>query len=270
MNSLFDDKGRRIPFEGMRVFNKTSKWYYQIKQPEINYERILNRTKDYSEIEDKLSSKAFERICDELKQKIQNTEGLENLFGGVHVPFVAPKIEDVRDLGEELGKVTLPAVANSFTSEYPDLHCKAILQGSSKLEEEIRVNEDSRFEKLQNALRKSDVVGWYFPQALQEYDIESQRQQMKTLPMEDNLCLSGHSDTAAALVGSPGLLIHEDCYPPVLCLSALEHHDPKLMLCFKAYGHHLEFWCMSQMLTPTMTQVSEQWTGGLTVFLKVH
>ena len=191
---------------------------------------------------------------------------LQNLFGGVHVPFIVPKKKGTEDLGEEFEKTVLPSMASSFTSEYPDLHCKAILQGSSKLAGEISVNADSRFNKFREVQLQNDVVGWYFPQALQEYDVESQRKQMRSLPLIDNICLSGHTDTAAALVGSPGMLIHEDCYPPVLCLSALEHSDHKLMLCFKAYGHHLEFWCMSQMLTPTIKQVSEQWTGGITVF----
>ena len=84
------------------------------------------------------------------------------------------------------------------------------------------------------------------------------------------MVLSGGTDTAAALVGSPSLLLNEDDYPPVLCLSALKHSDEKLMLCFKAYGHHLEFWCMSQMLTPKLTQVSEQWSGGLSLFAPIE
>ena len=92
---------------------------------------------------------------------------------------------------------------------------------------------------------------------------------METLPNITNLCLSGHVDITSVIVGTPDLLIHEEKYPPVLCLSAVQHNDPKLMLCFKAYGHHLEFWCMSQMLTPDVTQVSEQWSGGLTLFSNI-
>ena len=89
---------------------------------------------------------------------------------------------------------------------------------------------------------------------------------MKTLPFYEGLVLSGGLDTAAAFVGTPGLLINENDYPPVLCLSSIKHEDERLMLCFKSYGHHLEFWGMSQMLTPEITQVSEQWSGGLTLF----
>ena len=85
MNSLFDEKGRRIPFEGMRVFNKTSNWYYQIKQPTINFEKILQRTKQHSDIKTKLSGSQFEKLANELKRQIEMNKDLQNLFGGVHV-----------------------------------------------------------------------------------------------------------------------------------------------------------------------------------------
>ena len=81
-----------------------------------------------------------------------------------------------------------------------------------------------------------------------------------------SVCLSGGLDVVAAMVGSPGLLVNEEQYPPILCLSAYRHVDPRLVLILKAYGPHLEFWCMTQMLTKTVTQVSEQWAGGLTIF----
>jgi len=88
---------------------------------------------------------------------------------------------------------------------------------------------------------------------------------MDSLPLADSLVLSGGFEAAAALAGSPDLLMNQEAYPPVLCLSAFQHADKRLMLCFKAYGQSLEFWCMSQMLTPTTYQVSEQWSGGLTL-----
>ena len=270
MNNVFDQNGRRIPFLGVRVFNETPRWYYKLKQPNIDYNSIYKRTTLYSKVNKNFTKNDFKSICVELKNRIQKKDLLRNLFGGVHVPFIAPMSQDEEDIGRVIEKTNLPAIAGSFTNEYPHLHCKAILQGSSKLAEEISVSKESRFQGFLDAQRNGSVVGWYFPQALQEYDLESQRKQMDSLPQFQNICLSGHSDTAAALIGSPGLLINETNYPPVLCLSALKHNDSKLMLCFKAYGHHLEFWCMSQMLTPDTTQVSEQWTGGLTVYTTVQ
>lgn len=264
--SLFDNNGRRFPFEGMRVFNEISLSYYKIDKSSFNYGTILSNSKNFSGVDASISLEAFKKVCSDLKIKVQDEPLLKSLFDGVHVPFICPKATLLDDLGKELEKITLPSVASSFKASFPNLHCKATLQGSSKLEGELSVAKDSRYESFIDAHKSGVVAGWYFPQALQEYDIESQQNQMQTLPLHENLVLSGGLDTAAALIGSPDLLVNENDYPPILCLSALKHVDERLMLCFKAYGQHLEFWCMSQMLAPGITQVSEQWSGGLTLF----
>ena len=266
--NLFDENGRRIPFKGMRVFNEESLSYYKISKSSFDYNEIFVNSKKFSKVNSTLDS--FVSTCEVLKENTENEDGLNNLFKGVHVPFICPKRNKETDLGVELEKITLPSVASSFKGSFPELHCKATLQGSSKLEGELSIDEKSRYHSFLNAQEKGTVVGWYFPQALQEYDIESQRLQMESLPLNDNLVLSGALDTAAALVGSPDLLVNIDDYPPVLCLSAVKHADDRLMLCFKAYGQHLEFWCMSQMLTPGQKQVSEQWSGGLTLFTTIE
>ena len=80
------------------------------------------------------------------------------------------------------------------------------------------------------------------------------------------MCLSGGMDIGAAVVGSPELLINKDHYSPILCMSSFVHSDERLVLLLKAYGPHMEFWCMTQMLSKHTTQVSEQWAGGLTIF----
>ncbi|MFY8013898.1 MAG: hypothetical protein ACOVN3_00520, partial [Limnohabitans sp.] len=43
--AYFSNLGRRVPTEGLRVFNQTPSEYYQLKQPELNYEQILGRLK---------------------------------------------------------------------------------------------------------------------------------------------------------------------------------------------------------------------------------
>ena len=80
------------------------------------------------------------------------------------------------------------------------------------------------------------------------------------------MCLSGAMDIGAAVVGFPELLISKDHYTPILCMSSLVHSDKRLILALKSYGPHMEFWCMTQMLSKKTTQVSEQWAGGLTIF----
>ena len=264
--SLFDRQGRRVPFDGMRVFNEVSLWYYKIKQPQICYESILKNSREHAGVNPDITTETFETVCIGLKKKAADEPSIKGLFNGVHVPFICPQATGETDLGTELEKTTLPSVATSFKAAFPDLQFKATLQGSSKLSGELSVAEGSRFGRFLESHRKGAVAGWYFPQALQEYDIASLRALRGSLPLPDDLVLSGGVDAAAAVVGSPSLLINEENYPPVLCLSALKHADERLMLCLKAYGHRLEFWCMSQMLTPELTQVSEQWSGGLTLF----
>jgi len=266
---LFDGHGRRIPFDGMRVFSEAPMFYYKLNQPKTDFGKILSNSQQFADIDLNITVESFESVCMGLKTRVQNEPLIGNLFSGVHFPFICPKVSLEEDMGTELEKITLPSVASSFKSAYPNLHCKATLQGGSQLSGELSVATDSRYEGFLEARRDGAVAGWYFPQALQGYDIESQRSQMKTLPLHEGLTLSGGSDVAAALVGSPDLLVNENDYPPVLCLSALKHADERLMLCFKDYGKHLEFWCMSQMLTPELTQVSEQWSGGLTLYAHI-
>jgi hypothetical protein len=265
----FDGNGKRIPFHGMRVFNEISLWYYKIKQPRDSFEDILSRSREHAGVDPNITAESFESVCMGLKKKAADEPSLNGLLKGVHVPFICPQASGESDLGTELEKITLPSVAASFKAAFPDFHFKAMLQGSSKMSGELSVAEGSRYERFLESHRKGVIAGWYFPQALQEYDIASQRTQMGSLPFPHDLVLNGAADTAAALVGSPSLLVNEEEYPPVLCLSALKHADERLMLCFKAYGHHLEFWCMSQMLTSELTQVSEQWSGGLTLFAPI-
>ena len=265
---LFDEHGRRLPLKGMRVFNKVSRRYYRLNQPDIRFETVLCRINEHAKGEI-ISSRMFESVCLDLMQTVKDDASIKDIFNGVHVPFVCPQVSHNMDLGKEFEKHCLSAVDSSFTKAFPQHHFKTTVQGDLPLSTNLRLAAKSRYEHFLQARRQGVVVGWYFPIALQEYDIASQRSQMDTLPLPETLVLSGGFDVAAALVGSPDSLMNKQAYPPVLCLSAFQHTDERLMLCFKAYGQSLEFWCMSQMLTPTTTQVSEQWAGGLTLFTVV-
>ena len=84
--------------------------------------------------------------------------------------------------------------------------------------------------------------------------------------MKLSFCLSGGIDICSAFIGTPELLLSEVFYTPITVLSSYVHKDDRMVLLLKAYGPHLEFWCLSQMLTKSIKQVSEQWTGGLTFY----
>lgn len=269
--SYFSNLGRRIPFEGMRVFNQTPSEYYKLRQPKLHYETLLDRLKQQHMAPQALSTDSFKNTAQSLLGKIESSASYQNLLKGVHIPFAYAGPNDSGDLGGAIESKLLPGVQKAFNDLYPDAHFKAVLQSNSELPGNIRLAADSKYESFIEATKQGTVVGWYFPQALQEFDVDSQRRQMKSLPALDGaeICLSGAIDICAAVIGSPNLLISEDFYTPILCMSAYAHTDSRMVLLLKAYGPHLEFWCMTQMLTSTVTQVSEQWSGGLCVFMKV-
>ena len=264
---FFDESGRRIPTETMRVFGDQPSYYYAIKEHSLDYTKILGRLKKAKLVED-LEISEFEKRADSLLASIEADRNYSNILKGPHLPFAVDLPGETFDLGEHLEQSLLPKLERSFTDAYPDYHFKAVLQGDADLVRKITLDDNARYQQLIHSAQKSSVVGWYFPQAFQEFDVESQRRQMRDLPDLDggNVCLSGGIDMVASLVGLPSLLVNEDSYPPILCMSAYVHADSRLVLLLKAYGPHLEFWCMTQMLTPEVTQVSEQWAGGLTIF----
>ena len=270
-DTLFDEHGRRLPFDGMRTFNSVSRRYYQLNQPDIQFDTVLRRMDKNAGVDDSISAHQFESACLDLMKATQEDASLRNIFKGTHVPFMCPKIADDVDLGEELEQRWLAAVESSFSETFPQYHFKSILQGETpSLSGTLTLAEGARYEHFLRARQQGPIVGWYFPTALQENDVSSQRSQMRTLPLPETLVLSGGFEAAAALVGSPDLLMNTETYPPVLCLSAFEHTDERLMLCFKAYGLSLEFWLLSQVLVPGIMQVSEQWAGGLTLFTVIR
>lgn len=264
--NYFNENGRRIPSSGHRVFSQMPKNYYQITQPKINYKSILKNSIQFGGVSPEFELSEFEFKCNELQKVIKGHPDYLNLFNGTHIPFVCRKIVSSDDLGAQLEAVELPNFQKIFNSRFPDKHFKAVLQSDSKLLGKIKLDPRSRYDEFLSKAKKDTVVGWYFPQALQEFDIESQRQQMIDLPSTKNVCLSGGIDIISALIGTPDLLISENFYAPILCLSSYVHADPRLVMLMKSYGPHMEFWCMTQMLTKETTQVSEQWAGGITFF----
>jgi hypothetical protein len=267
--SFFDSSGCCIPTKECRVFENGTVRYYDIKKPEINFTRILEKSKKFNLVSEEINEKDFKIKAENLIDVINNDSNYKNILNGVKIPFIFQKIGKVSDLGNELEHVLLPKINHSFTEEYPDCYFKAVLQSNSKLSSKIKISPDSNYEKLIELGNEDFVVGWYFPQAFQGYDIQSQRKRIKSLPdlVGVNKCLSGGIDICASIIGVPSLLISKDTYAPILCMSSYMHDDPRLVLLLKSYGPHLEFWCMTQMLTKDVTQVSEQWSGGISIFI---
>jgi len=264
--SFFNERGRRVRTKPYRVFDEQDLDYYYIQNKEVNLTETLRNFHSVG-IGECISLQEFRTSLEELKDRFHRIPALTNLFKGVHVPFIVPKVSDAgEDLGYTAVERLLPKLEASFKRHYPQAHFKAIMQGGTTLTGNLRLDEGSRYKKILNDAVNSDLIGWYFPQALQQFDIESQVKQIEELPLETGLCLSGPMEVLTANIGKPGLLINDEGYSPILTMPALQHIDESLVLALKSYGPHLEFWCLSNELTPGVKQVSEQWAGGITVF----
>jgi len=265
---LFNKFGRNNPSSDCRVFSSTPKEFYKIDPININYNDQHNLAKINNIISDKLSASEIENKLLDVQSIIKSNNDYKNLFEATAIPFCLslPSIKD--DLGTQLEENWLPLLKKEYERQVPETYFKATLQGNTELKESIKVSKDSGYDIFLESCANSSVVGYYFPTAFQEFDIKSQRKRVSELPKIVNLgmCLSGPFEIIYSLISYPKLLFSEKRYSPILCASALEHIDPRMVMMFKSYGPHLEFWLMSQMLSPTKTQVSEQWSGGLTIF----
>ena len=269
--SFFDLRGRCTPSPGMRLFQEIQGDYYKIKSPIVDYELILLRLRKFNHLSHNLSLIEFKHRAEQLLHNLNTDENFSNILNGPHIPFICQADSHLPDLGENLDNILLPQLHASFVDKFPECHFKSVNQAGVTLKGKINLESSSRYVNFLQSAKKGPVVGWFFPQALQEFDIASQRIQISKLPDLTNasFCLSGALDVCSALIGIPELLINSENYSPILCLSSYTHEDPRLVLILKSYGPHLEFWCMSQMLINGVTQVSEQWSGGITVFDRI-
>lgn len=266
--NYFDRTGRRIPTDEMRVFGLNPRNYYRFQQPVSDLKVILERSKKQGIVSNDFTLNEFKAAVNNITDKINQNKLFKNILNGICIPFVCQRAHVGVDLGAELVDNLLPKLKNAFAAQFPDAEFKAVLQNDSKLHGNVKLHPDARYEEFIDAVEERATVGLYFPQVLQEFDVNSQRLQMRSLPRIEGIkmCLSGGLDMCAALVGSTEILFSEDFYTPIPIMSAYVHHDSRMILMVKAYGPHLEFWCMSQMMTKKITQVSEQWTGGLTIY----
>jgi hypothetical protein len=266
---FFNENGRRVLSSSYRVFDNEDLDYYFIQNNSVVLDNILKNFHNVG-IGTNVDLDTFESSLNKLKRRFLGLAAFRNLFNGVHVPFIVPRIDSKNiDLGFNSVERFLPKLESSFLQYYPNAHFKAVMQGGSTLAGNLEVNQQSRYQKFLNTVNVADAVGWYFPQALQQFDTDSQVAQIKDLPDEAGVCVSGPMEIFSANIGKPDLLINSEGYAPILTMPAVRHVDDTLTLALKSYGPHLEFWCLSNMLIPGIKQISEQWAGGITLYCEL-
>jgi len=251
---FFDEYGRCIPNKLKAEVHQESRRYFKYIQPEINYKEIYQRLNEYLKVSNQISLEEFKSRAEGILSKISDDDRCKNIVNGVGVPFILPK-QQCNDIGLAMEGVYLDAVKASFESFFPKYsfvnHCNSSLEGK------LSVVNGSRHEKLIYEMGQGVVVGYFFP-CLLEYSVPAALEKIEELPSQ--FLLAGGFDSAAALVGSPELLLRRDGYPPLLWLSGVSGGIREDAYHFEAYGYDLTF-----NNRPHFDKVAEYWSSGLVV-----
>lgn len=262
---MFDAQGFFIPTTESRVFSYPPTNYYRLNQSHSFRELLDNLAHRYCLNIDTLNTQA-----DALLRQLTNDVNLSS-SSVTEIP-IKPffiKKQSILDIGSYLEDELLVELQSQFLSLYPSSHFKVISQDKNRLSSRIRPVDQTNYNYLLKALDRSDVFGLYLPLAFFQHSVSSQRSSFTALKSANNICLSGPIDIISSLINEPSLLIDNESYSPILCMSGVNHADPRLELCIKSYGPHLEMWILSNVLTPGVEQISEQWSGGITIFTNI-
>ena len=263
---LFDQIGWRIPSAHHRTYSNKKTDYYKLNEKINSFEEVFKSSLNYFPTLKNINFESFSSNLNNLKEQISRSDVYSTLLNSPYYPFIIPSNNNKVDIGEQLENYLLPLVEKRFKDEFPEFHFKKTIQNNQTLSNKLSVSELSRYQNLIDSNHEDIICGFYFPEALSGFDIPSQKKQMKELPSFENICLSGSLDICSALIGNPQMLVHEETYSPMICLTALDHNDKRITCLFKSYGPHLEFWGLGNQLMPGVDQVSEQWTGGLSFY----
>ena len=257
---MFNESGSFIPSADHKVFSYPHSDYYQLNTVCLDSDPISSISKVCN-----ISCSALNPVFESLLVDINQDKTFSNILRGIAVPFFIKKCS-FSDIGLFLESNLLPDLNSSFLSSYPNSHFKVVTQDKQHLAERLSPVPGCGYAELINAVNNSDVLGYYFPFAFPEFSVSSQREALKSISSPLNYCLSGPLEIISASVVNPSLLINPDHYSPILCMSGVHHADNRLEAVLKSYGPHLEFWILSNVLTPGCEQLSEQWYGGITIY----
>lgn len=254
VEAVFDNFGRCVPGVLSTPAHEKTRRYFACVQPEVDYGAIHGRLSRHLGGGDQIDAEAFEARARAIIASLKADEAHKGITDGVFVPFYLPA-GAVADVGAEIERKYLPAVKGAYEEAFPersfDNHCSIPLDGR------LSVADQGRHAVLLERLAGETVVGVFFV-ALTEYSIPAARERVEQLP--ERFLLAGGLDTCAALIGSPGLLLREDGYPPVLWFGGLDSEAADANYHFEAYGYNLT---LNRRVH--FNDAAESWANGIVV-----
>ena len=261
--STINQNGWVIPQSQHKTYSDRQSSYYKLGPYETDISHIKQSTNGVmgtynlpTDISNYFSS---------LKQYIAKSE-LAYLLHGPCIPFMLPTNKGQHDIGSLLEDIYFPEL--SLITSLDGNRCfKYILQGNEETLKN-RLQPTASYVKLVEQNKSSEIMGYYFPLAFEGYAVSSQIEAIQQFAScEDfSIALSGPMEIASVLAANSRLLLNPTSYSHILCASGVTHVDNRLVLCFKSYGSNLEGWLLTKQLTLDIEQISEQWSGGITVY----
>lgn len=227
---LFDRHGRRRPHVPEKLQSNVCNPYLDLylKQPTITEDFCAERLRRLHQYlgDTGVTEKNFWMKVNELLKTIQSNKQINNILISCCLPVVLPQLT-TDDLGTALEQY-LEGVGKSYAKTFSDWnfynHYKGELAG------EVSIAPESRHDQLINRMKQGPVPGIHFPNPLQGFSVNADREQMSTLP--EGFILSG-MDTPIAMAMYPDILAR-DHKTPVLKLAALSLRSDGGSLLFEA------------------------------------
>ncbi|MBD3282397.1 MAG: hypothetical protein GF387_02195 [Candidatus Portnoybacteria bacterium] len=236
VKTLFDKHGRRIP-KNLQAYVCDASRDFRLNQPkldeEVDFANRITRLHGCLSINTGVTAEQLKAETERLLAMIRENSQIANIANGVCLPVVLPKLV-TNDLGVEL-ELYLAGVNNSYAKTFGDR--KFYNHRKDTLANEVSVADGSRHEQLVSRMKEVPVIGLHFPNPLQGFSINADREQMSTLP--EGFILSG-MDTLIAMAMYPDILAR-DWNTPGLDMAALQWQSAGCSLYFGARGGELGF-----------------------------
>lgn len=230
----FDKHGRRIPSRTLQSAVTDADRNYNLTHTKIDLAERLDRLFEYLGGAF-ITTQDFENRVDQILKGLRNDDNTKLITNGFGFPFALPQTT-VGDYGKVLDEVFLPAVERSYKAQFPKRtfynHRKGTLEG------QVSIVDGSRHERLVEAMNQGVVVGVYFPNCLQGFSVDADREQMASLP--EKFLLAGGFEACASMIAYPDILAR-DVNTPLLDLAAMRWRSAGSSLCFRAYDDNLYF-----------------------------
>ena len=243
MKVLFDKNGRRIPKNFSSDVCDANR-NFQLNQPKLKTEiDYINRIVLLNEclgIDTGITGKQLMAGTERLLTLIQDNYQIANIAKGVYLPVVLPQLmtDDLGTVLEQYLEAVGKSYANTFDNRKFYNHRKGILANN------VKIISGSRHNQLIKRMKQGPVKGIYFPSSLQEFSVNTSREQMLTLP--EDFILSG-MDILIAMIMYPDILAR-DCHAPNLDMAAFFWQFIEDSLGFDISDNHLDFDCTNSLI----------------------